>query len=79
MKNPLTPAGIKPEILRFVAQHFNHCATAVPLRNRSLGKISIKPSEVICRLEFVLGPGGTENDVEFNLKVGQYEIKHKTE
>ena len=27
MKNPLTPAGIEPATLRFVAQHLNHCAT----------------------------------------------------
>jgi len=31
MKNPLTPAGIEPATYRFVAQHLNHCATAVPL------------------------------------------------
>jgi len=31
MKNPLTPAGIKPATFRFVTQHLNHCATAVPL------------------------------------------------
>jgi len=31
MKNPLTPAGIEPATFRFVAQHLNHCATAVPL------------------------------------------------
>ena len=30
MKNPLTPAGIEPATFRFVAQHINHCATAVP-------------------------------------------------
>jgi len=29
MKNPLTSAGIEPETFRFVAQHLNHCATAV--------------------------------------------------
>ena len=30
MKNPLTPAGIEPATFRFVAQHLNHFATAVP-------------------------------------------------
>ena len=32
-KNPLTPAGIEPTTFRFVAQHLNHCATAVPNLN----------------------------------------------
>jgi len=31
MKNPLTLAGIEPTTFRFVAQHLNHCATAVPI------------------------------------------------
>jgi len=31
MKNPLTPAGFETATFRFVAQHLNHCATAVPL------------------------------------------------
>jgi len=30
MKNPLTAAGIEPATFRIVAQHLNHCATAVP-------------------------------------------------
>jgi len=30
MKNPLTPDGVEPATFRFVAQHLNHCATAVP-------------------------------------------------
>ena len=30
LKNPLTLAGIEPATFRFVAQHLNHCATAVP-------------------------------------------------
>ena len=30
---PMTPAGIEPSTFQFVAQHINHCATAVPNRN----------------------------------------------
>jgi len=29
-KIPMTPAGIEPGTFRFVPQHLNHCATAVP-------------------------------------------------
>ena len=29
MKYPLTPAGIESATFRFVAQHLNHCATAI--------------------------------------------------
>ena len=32
MKNPLTQPGIEPATFRFVSQHLNHCATAVPLQ-----------------------------------------------
>ena len=34
MKNPLTQTGIEPATFRFVAQHLNHCATAVPIRTK---------------------------------------------
>jgi len=27
----MTPAGIEPATFRFVAQHLNHCTTAVPI------------------------------------------------
>jgi len=33
IKNSLTPAGIEPATFRIVAQHLNHCATAVPNRS----------------------------------------------
>ena len=29
----MTPTGIEPANFRFVAQHINHCATAVPNAN----------------------------------------------
>jgi len=29
----MTPAGIEPATFRFVAQHLNHCATAIPMQN----------------------------------------------
>ena len=32
MKIPLTPAGIEPATIRFVAQHLTHCATAIRRR-----------------------------------------------
>ena len=33
MKNPMTLAGIEPATFRFVVQHLNHCATAVPVNS----------------------------------------------
>ena len=40
-KNPLTPAGIEPATFRFVAQHLNHCANAVPQLMLCRGKIAV--------------------------------------
>ena len=38
----MTPSGIEPEIFRFVAQHLNHWATAVPQDARYERKIQAK-------------------------------------
>ena len=37
----MTPSGVEPATFRFVAQHLNHCATAVPLRGGGLARILI--------------------------------------
>jgi len=56
MKNPLTLAGIEPATFRFVAQHLNHCATAVPSNSSSSHKVRIKCLFFFCwdktKLEF---------------------------
>ena len=43
MKNPLTLAGIEPATFRFVAQHLDHCATAVPPTRK--GILHYKPGQ----------------------------------
>jgi len=37
---PLTPAGIEAATFRFVAQHLDHCATAVPKQDMLLHVVS---------------------------------------
>jgi len=46
-KNPLTLVGIEPATFRFVAQHLNHCATAVPTTSRNIQKFYILPTEYL--------------------------------
>jgi len=53
MKNPLTPAGIETATFRFVAQHLNDCATAVPLTTKCKLKMVLSErqpinSDVMC-------------------------------
>ena len=47
-KIPLTPSGIEPATFRYVAQHLNHCATAVSCIFRG-GKIKYSFCEVCKR------------------------------
>ena len=39
----MTPAGIEPETFRFLTQHLNHCATAVPSKETVNGKSKLVP------------------------------------
>ena len=48
MKNSLTPSGIEPATFRFVAQHFNHCATAVSTQYFASDKIKKNEMGVAC-------------------------------
>ena len=41
-KIPVTPSGIVPAIFRFVAQHLNHCVTAVPSQHGDAIQINHK-------------------------------------
>ena len=45
---PLTPAGIEPATFRFVAQHLNHCATAV-LDIRLKRMLNMRGEQEYCR------------------------------
>ena len=48
MKNPLTPGGIEPGTFRFLAQHLNHCATAVSFTFRYIPTIlNLSPNRVL--------------------------------
>ena len=38
----MTPSGIEPAIFRFVAQHLNHCATAVQYQYEEVLLIHVK-------------------------------------
>ena len=55
----MTPAGIEPATFRFVAQHPNHCATAVPLFHDEVTDIyrGINPSGCTMALGFFHLPG----------------------
>ena len=53
MKNPLTPAGIEPATFRFVAQHLNHCATAVPYYCNNYLKLQVIQVLLSVQLEYV--------------------------
>jgi len=39
-ENPVTPAGIEPATFRFVVQHLNHCAAAVPTSKEIILKMT---------------------------------------
>ena len=53
MKNPLTTAGIEPVTSQFVAQHLNHCATAVPTPEGTSVALSIHHAVRIRHIVFL--------------------------
>ena len=53
----MTPAGIELATFRFVAQHVNHCATAVPRNFLYWRLIFSGPQSGTCSME----PSGAEN------------------
>jgi len=69
-KIPMTPSGIEPAMLQFVAQHLNRCATVVPLDGRTLQKIKIKYCKM-CQFYHDIWPSTTESATELNLTLGQ--------
>ena len=45
----MTPSGIEPATFRFVAQHLNNCATAVPNNNSNNDiLVIIMKKELVC-------------------------------
>ena len=61
----MTPAGIEPATFRFVAQHLNHCATAVPeLKGPTIYNVCARDGEIstsgFCRviINFCVECGG---------------------
>jgi len=56
MKNPLTPAGIEQATYRFVAQHLNHCATAVPNMYIYIYKLQMSEISLFLPVTFFLLP-----------------------
>ena len=68
----MTPSGIEPATFRFVAQHLNHCATAVPYCNKKEAEMFLLTSKEIVLVEI-------NREVKVNFTLEQATKTHRGE
>jgi len=69
-KIPMTPSGIEPATFRFVTQHLNHCATAVPIITRGLIFLQTKFHLFLNRMKIPICFSVPDLSVRFLLCIG---------
>jgi len=72
-KVPMTPAGMEPVTFWFVAQHLNHCATAVPRKSCIWPKLWV----LFCSMTFICNyrqPRRTLQDSIINIQKPSFKV-----